>query len=656
MSVTIGGTFSGLNVTSIIQSIIAADSIPITQLQTQDTNLTTQSTTLGALGTSLGQLSTVLQSLTPDVLASQTAVGSNTAVGTPTVDSTAQSGSVTVNVTQLASSTVLRSGSGTDTKLTASPAGDTNIGTVLDESDVDGETFTINGKTITLASTDVLDDGNPDSTNSVIGKINNSGAGVTASYNATTGQISLTSASPILLGASTDTSDFLTQAQLFNNGTDSVTSSIGIGRIDPDADLATAGLATAPTAGTFTINGVSINYNASGSVTSAIGIGRIDPDADLATAGLATAPTAGTFSINGVSINYNAGDSLNTVINNINLSGAGVTAIYDTYEDQLVLSSTTRGPQNITVADGTSNAATALRLTTSDSTLQAGNATLFTVNGSSQVRESNSNVINASDLGVKGLTFTATGTGSTQVTISPDVTNIAAAIDAFVTQYNTTQALIATDMAVSTTPTTTTDSSGDTTTSDASGPLASDTNLTFLAPQLRSVTSGSVSNTATIRMLSDLGVDTNANDNTLTQVDTTKLASALTNNLSEVESLFNDPTVGLTTTVQNVISTYNDSLNGVITNEQTDISNEISFNQSQITKMQEEMQVEQTNLENEFALLDETEGDNAALSGVLGSSSGSSSSSTSGTSSSGSTSTASSATSAGSVGSSTVST
>ena len=319
MSVTIGGTFSGLNVSSIISAIIAADSIPITNLQKTDTDLQTQSTTLGGLGTSLGQLSTVLQSLTPNVLASQSATGSDPSVGTATVDSTAQSGSVSVNVTQLASNTVMRSGSGTNTKLAAAPAGNTNIGTVLDESAVDGQTFTINGKTITLASTDVLDDGNANSTASVIGKINNSGAGVTATYDATTGKISLASASPILLGQATDTSDFLQQAQLFNN--------------------------------------------ASGAVTSEIGIGRIDPNADLATAGLATAPTAGTFTVNGVSINYNAGDSLDTVINNINLSGAGVTAIYDTYEDQLVLTSTTRGPQNITIADGSSNAATALRLT-----------------------------------------------------------------------------------------------------------------------------------------------------------------------------------------------------------------------------------------------------------------------------------------------------
>jgi len=34
MSVTIGGTFSGLNVSAIIQAVIAADSIPMTNLET----------------------------------------------------------------------------------------------------------------------------------------------------------------------------------------------------------------------------------------------------------------------------------------------------------------------------------------------------------------------------------------------------------------------------------------------------------------------------------------------------------------------------------------------------------------------------------------------------------------------------------------------
>ena len=591
MSVTIGGTFSGLNVSSIIQSIIAADSIPITNLQTTNTTLSNTSSDLGSIGSSLGNLSATLQALTPALLTTQIATASNTAVGSATADSTAQPGSFSIDVTQLATTTVLRSGSGSNTKLTAPPAGNTAIGTVLNESGVNGETFTINGKQITLSSSDVLDDGNPNSTSSVIGLINNSGAGVTATYNSATGQISLTSntspATPIILGSATDTSDFLQQAQLFTNGTGSVASTTGIGRIDPSADLASAGLATTPTAGTFTINGVSINYN--------------------------------------------SGDSLSTLINSINTSGAGVTAVYDSYEDQLVLSSTQAGPQNITVADGTSNIATALNLTPSTSQLQEGNPALFTINGSSTVRESNSNTISSSALAQQGVTFNATGLGTTQVTTAPDVNTIAAAINAFVTQYNSTQNVINSYTQESTSAAS---SSSSTSSSTATtGALATDTNLTFLAPQLRQVTSGEVSTTAVVRMLSDLGIETNANDNTLTEVNTTDLQNALTNNLSQVVALFDDPTVGLTNTVQNVISSYNDSLNGVIVDEQNNIQQQITYNQQQITRMQEQITVEQTNLENEFAALDSAEGDTQDLTGILNgqsiSSSGSSSSSSS---------------------------
>ena len=568
MGVTIAGTFSGLDVSSIISTLIQADSIPITNLQTQDTTLTTQSTALGTLGTSLGNLSVALQALAaPGLFDSQTATLSNSTVGTATVGTGATAGTTDVNITQLATATVLRGGNSSssygDTKLTAPPSADTPIGTVLDESDVAGQTFTINGAQITLASTDTLND--------VINNINSSSAGVTASYDATTGDMSLTSNSsaPIILGSAADTSDFLQQAGLYNNSSTSVTSTVGLGRINLNTDLGSAGLRTALTPGTFTINGVSINYS--------------------------------------------SGESLNSLIGDINSSAAGVTASYDSYDDQMVLSSNTRGPQTITVADGTGNIATALRLTTSDSELSVGKPTLFSVNGGAS-RQSDTNILTSSALGIPGVNFTATATGDTQVTVAPDVTTIGNAINAFVTAYNSTQTLIAQDTYV------------DPSDSTQDGVLASDSNLTFLAPQLRQMTDQAINSTSTIRMLSDLGVASNANDNTLTDVNTTDLQDALTNHLSDVESLFNDPTSGLTATVQTVLDEYNDSLNGVIVNEQNNISTQISYNKQQISTMQEVLNAEQTTLENEFAQLDTAEASAQSLSGIINGSSSSGSS------------------------------
>lgn len=573
MGVTVSGTFSGLNVSSIISTLIAADSIPITNLQTKDTSLSSQSTALSALSASLGQVSLALQNLgTPQLFKSQVATSSNTAVGSATVDSTAVAGTSDINVTQLATTTTLRSGNAggayADAKMTAPPATSESIASVLDETSVAGQTFSINGQQITLADSDTLQD--------VLDKINSSGAGVTAAYDSTSGAVSLSSGSAIVLGSGADTSDFLKQAELFNNGTGSVTSSIGLGRVNGDTPLDSAGLRTTPTEGTFTVNGVSISYT--------------------------------------------AGQTLNDMVNAINQSGAGVSATYDSYEDQIVLSATTRGPQSITVADGTSNLASALRLTSSDSTLNVGKPTLFTVNGSSTVRQSDSNILTADQLGLTGVNFTATATGDTQLTVAPDVTTIGNAINAFVSAYNSAQSLIATDLYVNPTDST------------QNGVLAGDTSLTFIAPQLRSVTSGSISNTATIRMLSDLGINTNATDNTITTVDTTKLQDALTNHLSDIESLFNDPAKGLTNTVQGVLSIYSDSLSGVIVGEQNNIASEIKYNQAQISTMQEQLTATQTALENEFALLDQAEANAQSLSGIL---SGASSSSSSSSSSSG---------------------
>jgi flagellar hook-associated protein 2 len=568
MGVTISGTFSGLDVSSIISTLIQADSIPITNLQTKDTTLSTQSTALSALGTSLGNLSVALQALAaPGLFQTQTATLSNPTAGTATTSVGATAGSTNISVTQLASATVLTGGEAggafADSKLTTPPAASASIDSVLNESSISGQTFTVNGKQITLSDSDTLSD--------VINKINSAGAGVTASYDDTTGDVSLssTSSSPIILGSAADTSDFLQQAELFNTGTTSVTSSVGLGRIDPDADLSSAGLRTAVTPGTFTINGISVNYS--------------------------------------------AGESLNDLISSINSSAAGVTATYDTYDDQMVLSSSQRGPQSITVADGTGNLATALRLTTSDSQLSVGQATLFSVNGGA-TRQSDSSVLTSSQLGIAGVNFTATATGSTQLTVAPDVNTIGNAINAFVTAYNSTQGLIASDMYV------------DPTDSTQDGPLATDSNLTFLAPQLREITTNAFNSTSAVRMLSDLGVDSNANDNTLTDVDATDLQNALTNNLSNVEALFNDPTGGLTTTLQNVLDGYNDSLNGVLVNEEHNISDQITYNQTQISTMQEVLNAEQTTLENEFAQLDTVEANAQSLSGIINGSSSSGSS------------------------------
>jgi flagellar hook-associated protein 2 len=97
--------------------------------------------------------------------------------------------------------------------------------------------------------------------------------------------------------------------------------------------------------------------------------GVIDPNATLASSGLSTAATEGTFSINGVTFTLDpTTQSLNDVINEINSSSAGVTATYDSGTDTITFTNSTVGDTamiNFSTADedGKSNFLEALNVT-----------------------------------------------------------------------------------------------------------------------------------------------------------------------------------------------------------------------------------------------------------------------------------------------------
>ncbi|WP_027389942.1 flagellar filament capping protein FliD [Chrysiogenes arsenatis] len=179
-----------------------------------------------------------------------------------------------------------------DTTKSLSTAGFTNY----DSNKIKGF-FTVNGVKIELLKdpdpNDPSDDPNP-TVQELLAAINGSGAGVTASYDATNGRFLLTSntpgASSVTVGDSTDTSNFLTMAGLTAVSGAQTTAGSSPSAVDP------------------TVTG--------------LGFGK------------------GIFTINGVSIYVdNKYDSINDVIRKINNSGAGVTASFDVNSNKLHLSS-----------------------------------------------------------------------------------------------------------------------------------------------------------------------------------------------------------------------------------------------------------------------------------------------------------------------------
>ena len=195
-------------------------------------------------------------------------------------------------------------------------------------------TFTVNGKAITISTSDTLQ--------SVFDQISTAtGGAVTGSYNASTDEISLASSSPIVLGSATDTSNFLQAAELYNNGTGTITSTSALGGINLNSTLSSANLATA------------ISDGGSGN---------------------------GEFLINGVQINYNAStDTINDVLQRINDSSAGVTATYDGVNNSFKLTNKTTGDVGISMQDVTGNFLAATGL--SSGTLQRGTNLEYSING-----------------------------------------------------------------------------------------------------------------------------------------------------------------------------------------------------------------------------------------------------------------------------------
>lgn len=173
-------------------------------------------------------------------------------------------------------------------------------------------TFTINGTTITL-------DADADSVSTMVDKVNNANAGVTASFNSATNRIELvgTTDSEDLIDVANDTTGFLAAAHLASANTER-------GNLrDDQQTLAKTSQFASVTSGSFTINGQAI---------------AVDVDAD----------------------------SIETIIDRINSANAGVTAQYDANADEIVLTGTTSSEDDIDVANDTTGFAALAGLVSSN--------------------------------------------------------------------------------------------------------------------------------------------------------------------------------------------------------------------------------------------------------------------------------------------------
>lgn len=256
-------------------------------------------------------------------------------------------------------------------------------------------TFTINGVTITVADYTKL------SVSSLLGMINGSGAGVTASYDSSNDQIVLQSTTmgpdSIQLGSYSDTSSMISFLKLDSNSGATTVMGTNDGSVDATEKLSNAGFSTYPQSGTFTINGISIYVDTST-------------------------------------------DTLESLMNKVNKSGAGVTMTYDSSADKIKLVSNGIEPIKVGAASDTSNLLEVFNLVNygssspSETTIGTeGQRAVFQVNGTTYIRESNT----VSDV-VSGviLTLNSAENQATTINVSVDPSKAVKMFATFIQHYN----------------------------------------------------------------------------------------------------------------------------------------------------------------------------------------------------------------------------
>jgi len=542
--VQLSGLASGIDWTNIISEMLTISRAPETQMTAEQSTDNQKNTAYQTIGSDLTTLNNDVTTLSnPSFFASRTASVSNPSVASATAAEGAPLGNFTFNVSQMATDAAQ-----VGSAVSANPLSPTNdvsglvLGTAGFATPVTAGTFTVNGQSITISTSDTLQ--------SVFDQISTAtGGAVTASYDSSTDEISLNSSSPIVLGSATDTSNFLQSAELYNNGSDTVSSTSALGGINLNSTLNAANLSTPITDG---------------------GGGN------------------GEFLINGVQINYNAStDTINDVLQSINDSSAGVTATYDGANNSFKLTNNTTGDVGISLQDVTGNFLAATGL--SSGTLQRGNNLQYSINGGG-TETSESNTIDASSAGLTGLSITAQGTGLATVTVAADSSTISNAIQNFVTDYNSVQSYISSQTK------TTTSSTGAVTPGLLTGDFDAEgieTTLRELVGVAPSGSSGGVQN------LNDLGIESDGTDNLLTVSDPTALTTAIASNLGDVQNLFTNATNGVATGLSTYLSSVN-GLSGVLAKDESNMTTDSANLTASITNLNQRISNEQTELTTEF--------------------------------------------------------
>ena len=529
---------------SVVNQLITIDSAPVTQLQNETTTNNNKLASLATIKTALTDLQTSAISLRSSTLFTSRTVASDTTGSNWNLTATngATAGSYTIAVANLATAArrVGATGVAAGLSTTDSVAGVT-LANMPTSTAVTAGTFTVNGKTVTIALTDSLAD--------VFTKISDATGGkVTGSYDHSSDKVTLasTDSSEVVLGAVNDSSNFLSVMGLANNASSSVSSAARLGSVSLNATIANANLA-----GTLSADG-------SGN---------------------------GSFTINGVSIAYNVNtDSLNNVLSRINSSTAGVTASYDAANNRFSLVNNSTGDVGIGANEGSGGLLDAMGLT-GGSTFQHGQNAQFSINGGATITSA-SNTLSASVLGVPGLTVKVNSTGTQTITVAADTATMKSAIQDFIDKFNTVQSSIDSETAISI------GTNGTVTTATLGG----NHDVESWGSDLRALAFNAIGGTR----LADLGIDFSSLNSTLSITDSTKLDTALASNTSTLNTFFSNTTTGFAQQFSKYLTGLLNANTGGIATQTTTINKQNANISDQINALNTRLASERTQLTTAF--------------------------------------------------------
>lgn len=551
MDLGVSGLASGFDWRSLVDQLSDVERLPQKRLSAEQSKIEERNNAYGSIVTQLKVLKSRVTALkSPDLYNARTTKVGDSAAATASASANSVQGTFNFQFTQLATS--------------AKKLGQTNAGKRLSDSDdvsgvvlkdagfstaITAGTFRVNGAEVSIATTDTLDQ--------VFQKISDATQGsVTASYSADTDRIQFSSSQPIVLGSATDTSNFLTAAKLYNNGTGSISSASDLGGIRLSSTLGTANLS-----GT-------LDFGATGT---------------------------GKFKINGVEIEFTASDRIDTVLRRINDSNAGVTASYDTLNDRFLLENKKTGDIGIALEDVSGNFLAATKL--SGGSLERGKDLLYSVNGGGQLR-SHSNTIDEASSGLAGISVTALKEGgSTSITVSSDTSKVKEAITGFIDAYNKAQSLIASQTSSST------GADGKV----SASVLASEGDAESIASTLRRLAYSRVEGAGlNLGHLESLGIVSNSDDDTLKLNDNAKLDDALANRMSQVRDLFTDSTRGIAAQLDSYLEKTAGE-EGTLTSKQDLLTKQVSSIDVQISDLERLVQANRERMIASFVAMEEVQ-------------------------------------------------